>query len=301
VTDSLARSGTMETRVAAAAFDRGRDCMRTAASRTGPHHLLTLTAGLVLTLGVALGVVVGTATDAHAHTRLESTDPPDGSTLTGPLTAVTLTFGGAVRVGEVRVTGPSGVSAATGAASVGGAVVTQPVTLVEDGLHTVEYAVTADDGHRLAGSVTFAYNVPTTAPVATTPPTTSSAAGGSPPPPNAEASPVAGPNEAATSEPARTPASQPAVASHRSRGTPGLRRGPHRRPPTTAGPPLIHGTLAGEAAAALRPVFAVPAGPAGAARARPPLAPEGEDGDTCRDHRAPGPSGEQRGHPPAPG
>ena len=131
---------------------------------------------------LVLGVVLATGTAAQAHTALRSTDPADGSTVTGPLTTVGLTFSGRVFLDEVTVTGPAGDSAAAGEATVEGASVTQPVTLADPGAYTVAYEVTSDDGHPLQGRLTFTYAPPV-------PPTTTGQAAPSPPEPQATSEP----------------------------------------------------------------------------------------------------------------
>ena len=135
-------------------------------SMTRPWRLPRWAAVAVL----VVGVVLSTSTVAQAHTLLRSTDPADGSTVTGPLPAVGLTFSSGVFLGEVTVTDPAGASAAAGEATVAGAVVTQPVTLAAPGAYTVVYEVTSGDGHPLEGRLTFTYAPPgpppTAAPVA---------------------------------------------------------------------------------------------------------------------------------------
>ena len=68
--------------------------------------------GLLTLFALMISVVLGTATAAHAHTGLSSSNPADGSTLTSPVPAVDLTFTGQVLLREVTVTGPAGTSAA---------------------------------------------------------------------------------------------------------------------------------------------------------------------------------------------
>jgi len=155
---------------------------------------------LLTVLAVVVGVLLGTSTAAQAHTALASTNPAEGSTLTGPLPAVELTFTGQVLLREVTVTGPAGASAAAGAATASGAVVRQPVTLDAAGTYTVGYAVTSSDGHTLEGSLTFGYAPPappTTAPPTTAPPASSTSAAPAPVTPA-----VDGPSEASAESPA---------------------------------------------------------------------------------------------------
>ncbi len=159
---------------------------------------------LLTVLVLALGTAVGTATAAHAHTQLASSDPVDGGTVTGPLSAVQLTFTGQIISGEVTVTGPAGTGAGTGPADVAGAVVTQAVELTEAGEYTVDYTVTAGDGHPLSGTLTFSYA-----------------------PPTPEASPTASPETSPTAFPEASPTASPAAgASEASAGS---------RPPSDGG------------------------------------------------------------------
>jgi copper resistance protein C len=124
---------------------------------------------------LVVGVLLSTGSVAQAHTALRSTDPADGSTVTGPLPAVGLTFSSGVFLGDVTVTDPTGDSATAGEATVEGAVVTQPVTLAVPGAYTVAYEVTSDDGHPLEGRLTFTYAGPV-------PPSTAAQAPGTPVP-----------------------------------------------------------------------------------------------------------------------
>ncbi|KQS73218.1 hypothetical protein ASG41_00505 [Modestobacter sp. Leaf380] len=136
-------------------------------TRTATLALLTLTAVLL------------TAGPASAHTGLSGTLPADGAVVTEAPTTVTLSFSAAVRGPGVTVTGPDGVGVG-GEATVDGSVVTVPVTLTTGGTHTVDWAVTSGDGHRLEGATTFDWAPPVPLPVpsavpGTTPPTTTAA------------------------------------------------------------------------------------------------------------------------------
>jgi methionine-rich copper-binding protein CopC len=133
---------------------------------------------LMAVLALLIGVLLGTATAAQAHTALASSSPADGSTVTDPLPAVDLTFTGRVLLREVTVTDPAGAPATAGPATAAGAVITQPIRLTAAGAYTVGYAVTSSDGHPLEGVLTFTYSPPT-------PPTPSSEAATSVPAPSA--------------------------------------------------------------------------------------------------------------------
>ncbi len=160
--------------------------------------------GLLIVFAVLIGMLLGTATAAQAHTELASSNPADGSTLTGPLPAVELTFTGSVLLRDVTVTGPAGTSPVTGAATVAGAVVTQPVALTDAGTYAVAYAVTSSDGHPVEGTLTFTY-----APPSPPSPTSEAAA------PTSTSAPVstpAAPSEAAADSPAQSSTGLPGWA-----------------------------------------------------------------------------------------
>jgi copper resistance protein C len=160
--------------------------------------------GLLIVFAVLIGLLLGTATAALAHTELASSNPADGSTLTGPLPAVELTFTGSVLLREVTVTGPAGTSPVTSAATVAGAVVTQPVALTDAGTYAVAYAVTSSDGHPVEGTLTFTY-----APPSLPSPTSEAAV---PTSTSASVSTPAAPSEAAADSPARSSTGLPGWA-----------------------------------------------------------------------------------------
>ncbi len=109
---------------------------------------------------------------AGAHTGLSSTSPAEGATVGDPLTAVVLTFSGSVRGPDVVVTGPDGAPVGTAPATADGSSVTAPVAPTVSGAHTVTWAVTSADGHRLEGSYGFQVQLPAAPPPATQAPTT---------------------------------------------------------------------------------------------------------------------------------
>ena len=117
---------------------------------------------------LAIGMVLGLAGTASAHTTLTSTDPAADGTVTGPLVAVTLTFSARVLGGEVTVSGPDGTPVGSGEVRHDGAVLTAPVTVTAAGRHTVTWSAVADDGHELDGTFTFEH-APATPPPATAP------------------------------------------------------------------------------------------------------------------------------------
>ena len=140
---------------------------------------------------VALAVLAPAA-PARAHTQLTRTTPAAESTVTEPVTEVTLTFSGLVKSAgaTVAVTGPDEVSYSDGAAQAVDRTVTQQVRPLPPGEITVAWRTVASDGHSLQGSFTFTNEVV-------------------PPTPTAEAAPA----PAATPEaPAPSPAATPVQA-----------------------------------------------------------------------------------------
>ena len=136
-------------------------------------------AGLVLAVLLALGGVLGSATSAAAHDKLESSTPKPGANLATPPATVMLTFNNPVfKLGSrIRVVGPTG-DVAVGQPTFGKQVARQPIRPdAPAGDYTVEWQVTSSDGHPIAGTFSFSVQnaraaAPTTAPAtpsATTP------------------------------------------------------------------------------------------------------------------------------------
>lgn len=92
-----------------------------------------------------------------AHTGLRSSEPADRETWIVAPDLVTLTFATAVSsvFAQVAVTGPDGESVTSGDLTIGGAVVSQPVSTSGDGAYVVAYRVVSDDGHPVSGQLTF--------------------------------------------------------------------------------------------------------------------------------------------------
>jgi hypothetical protein len=161
---------------------------------------------------LAIGMVLGLAGTASAHTALTSTDPAADGTVTGPLVAVTLTFSARVLGGEVTVSGPDGTPVGSGEVQHDGAVLTAPVTLTAAGRHTVTWSAVADDGHELDGTFAFEH-APATPPPATAAPT--------PPAPTSPAATTAAPTTVGTDRATPTPGTDTASASSGAGGLPG--------------------------------------------------------------------------------
>jgi methionine-rich copper-binding protein CopC len=103
------------------------------------------------------------AAPASAHTRLQSSDPADGSSVaTGP-ESVSLVFNEDIgsEFAKISLVGPDGVDRASGPLSASGGTVSTPVSpLGPAGTYTVGYRVVSDDGHPVQGKVTFTLTAP---------------------------------------------------------------------------------------------------------------------------------------------
>ena len=118
------------------------------------------------------------AAPALAHTRLQSSDPADGSSVAAAPAAVALTFNEdiAAEFATVKVIGPDGTEYQQGGVSAdGGRVSTAVAPLGPAGVYRVGYRVVSDDGHPVQGQVSFTLTAPgpaaaTTAAALPTPP-----------------------------------------------------------------------------------------------------------------------------------
>jgi copper resistance protein C len=140
-------------------------------------------AGLALAALLALGGVLGSATTASAHDKLQSTNPAQGSAVATPPAAITLTFNQPVFEigGRVQVVGPGG-DVAQGQPVFENRVVRQAIRPdAPAGRYTVEWQVTSSDGHPIAGTwrFTVANAAATTAPAT---PAADAPTGSEPPP-----------------------------------------------------------------------------------------------------------------------
>lgn len=146
---------------------------------------VTVLCGLALLLG---------AGQAFAHTRLESSDPADGTSLAAPPQRVSLTFNEPMQAGftALTVVGPDqaqyqagDVTANAGTVSVG----VRP--LGPAGRYEIGYRVVSEDGHPVSGSVSFTLTTPGpgAAAAATPSPPGGAPAAASPTPAAAESAP----------------------------------------------------------------------------------------------------------------
>jgi len=146
---------------------------------------------LSLALLCGLALLVGTS-PAFAHTRLESSDPADGSSLDAAPTQVSLTFNESVpaEFAQITVIGPDGTNHQSGAVTAAdGKLVTSVAPLGQAGRYEIGYRVVSDDGHPVTGSLAFTL---TTAAAPTTSAPAPSTAGAAPAAPTpAAAAPAA--------------------------------------------------------------------------------------------------------------
>ena len=114
----------------------------------------TVAAGLALLLGAA---------PAFAHTRLESSDPADKSSVDTAPESVSLTFNEDISAefASISVVGPDGTNYATGPVSTAGGQVSTAVSpLGPAGAYEIGYRVVSDDGHPVQGKLTFTLTTP---------------------------------------------------------------------------------------------------------------------------------------------
>jgi methionine-rich copper-binding protein CopC len=151
------------------------------------------------TVAACIALLLGAA-PAFAHTRLESSNPADGSKLDSVPATISLTFNEAVQseFATLKVVGPDGTEYQTGAVSAANGQVSTAVSpLGPAGAYQVGYRVVSDDGHPVQGKLSFTLTTP--GPAAAAPAATVSAA--------PVAAPVAAPAPAPAAAPVATQAS----------------------------------------------------------------------------------------------
>jgi copper resistance protein C len=160
---------------------------------------------LAATVAACVALLLGAA-PAFAHTRLESSDPVDKSSVDTAPASVSLTFNEAISAefATLSVVGPDGTNYQSGPVSASNGQVSTAVSpLGPAGVYEIGYRVVSDDGHPVSGKVSF----------------TLTAAG-----PGAAAAPAtAAPTAAAAPAPAPAPATtavDPQAASRSSGGAP---------------------------------------------------------------------------------
>lgn len=124
---------------------------------------------LAATVAACVALLLGAA-PAFAHTRLESSDPADKSSVDTAPASVSLTFNEDISAefASISVVGPDGTNYATGPVSAaGGQVGTAVSPLGPAGAYEIGYRVVSDDGHPVQGKLTFTLTTP--GPAASTP------------------------------------------------------------------------------------------------------------------------------------
>jgi copper resistance protein C len=117
---------------------------------------------LVASVAAGVALVLGAA-PAFAHTRLESSDPADKSSVDTAPASVSLTFNEDISAefATMSVVGPDGTNYATGQVSAAGGQVSTAVSpLGPAGAYEIGYRVVSDDGHPVQGKVSFTLTTP---------------------------------------------------------------------------------------------------------------------------------------------
>jgi methionine-rich copper-binding protein CopC len=112
---------------------------------------------VAVTLLCAVTLLFGAA-PAFAHTRLQSSDPADGSSLGAGPQRVSLTFNEPMQTGFATLTviGPDGRPYQSGEVTANGGTVSIGVApLGPAGRYEIGYRVVSEDGHPVTGSVAF--------------------------------------------------------------------------------------------------------------------------------------------------
>ncbi|MGE3287134.1 MAG: copper resistance protein CopC [Pseudonocardia sp.] len=141
---------------------------------------------------LACAALLGVAAPAFAHTRLQSTDPADGSSLAEAPQRVSLTFNENLpaEFSTITVIGPDGAAYQTGAVTAEGTTISTAVRpLGPAGRYEIGYRVVSDDGHPVEGKVAFTLTAPGPGAAAATP----SSAAAAPTPVAATPAPEDGP------------------------------------------------------------------------------------------------------------
>jgi methionine-rich copper-binding protein CopC len=117
---------------------------------------------VAVTLLCAVTLLFGAA-PAFAHTRLQSSDPADGTSLGAGPQRVSLTFNEPMQTGFATVTviGPDGRPYQSGEVAANGGTVSIGVApLGPAGRYEIGYRVVSEDGHPVTGSVAFTLTAP---------------------------------------------------------------------------------------------------------------------------------------------
>jgi methionine-rich copper-binding protein CopC len=117
---------------------------------------------VAVTLLCAVTLLFGAA-PAFAHTRLQSSDPADGTSLGAGPQRVSLTFNEPMQTGFATLTviGPDGRPYQSGEVAANGGTVSIGVApLGPAGRYEIGYRVVSEDGHPVTGSVAFTLTAP---------------------------------------------------------------------------------------------------------------------------------------------
>ena len=117
---------------------------------------------LAATIAACVALLLG-ATPAFAHTRLESSDPADGSSLSTAPETVSLQFNEDIQAefAMLSVVGPDGTQYQKGAVSAANGTVSVAVSpLGPAGAYQIGYRVVSDDGHPVTGKISFTLTTP---------------------------------------------------------------------------------------------------------------------------------------------
>ena len=145
---------------------------------------------LAATVAACVALLLGAA-PAFAHTRLESSNPTDKSSVDAAPESVSLTFNEDISAefATMSVVGPDGTNYQSGQVSAAGGQVSTAVSpLGPAGVYQIGYRVVSDDGHPVQGTVSFTLTAPGPAAAA---PTTAPAAAAATAAPAPTAAPVA--------------------------------------------------------------------------------------------------------------
>ncbi|MEF2978738.1 copper resistance CopC family protein [Subtercola sp. YIM 133946] len=132
-----------------------------ARGRRGPKVLAS-----ILGVGLAAALALVPVTSASAHDYWVDSNPEPDSTVTAPLSTVTVTFNDVILdlTGDgasavVEVTGPDGASThfETGCPTILGRTVSAPVDLGAAGKYQVSWQIVSSDGHPVSNSISFTY------------------------------------------------------------------------------------------------------------------------------------------------
>ena len=119
---------------------------------------------LLAAVPLALALVIAAATPAAAHTGIEGTIPADGETVTvlPERFSVTATeqlndLAGDGSGFELHITDPAGNRIDHDEVLIEGRVASTPAVVGEPGVYTFAYQVVGEDGHPVAGAITFTW------------------------------------------------------------------------------------------------------------------------------------------------